>query len=76
MKGCTACGGAFKRVNRREMNRQHALRSDGCDEEEQQAEDYEPENKGDEDQHQHGPGALRLWLAVFSAKLPPHFAKV
>jgi hypothetical protein len=52
------------RVGRWEMNRQHALRSDGCDEEEQQAEDYKPENEGDEDQHQNGPDALRLQQAV------------
>lgn len=78
VKGCTACGGAFKRVNRREMNRQHALRGDGCDEEEQQAEDYEPEDKGDEDQHQKGPGALRLLQAVIAIRLQltPHFPQI
>jgi len=48
--------GAFKRVSRREMNRQHALGSDGSDEEQQQAEKCEQKNKNDGRQHRWRPG--------------------
>jgi len=73
-----ADGSAFKRVSRREMDFQHALRSDGCDEEEQQAEDHEPDNEGDEDRHQNRQNTLRLRLAVIATGLQfaPQFAQV
>jgi len=51
VKGCTVFAGTFKRMNRREMNREYTQRSNSCNEEEQQAEDHEPENEGDEDRH-------------------------
>ena len=75
-RGCAAFERVFGRVSCWEIRRQGAPQDEGHGEEEQQAEDYEPENEGVEDQHQKGPDALRLRLAVFAAglKLPPHFA--
>ena len=51
-----ADGGTFKRVSRRKTNRQHALRSDGNDEEQQQAEKREQKNKNGGRQHRWRPG--------------------
>ncbi len=71
-----ADGGAFKRVSRRKMNRQHALRSDGSDEEQQEAEKREQKNENDEHRHQSRPRGLRLRQAVivtglqFAPQLP------
>ena len=76
VKGCTACGGTFKRVNRRKMNRQHALRSDGWDEERQQRKNREQKDENGEGGHQGRPRGLRLRQAVivtglqFAPQLP------
>jgi len=72
----TTFGATPKRQSRRwKIRSQRTTRGEGPGNE-QQAKGCEPENEGDEDQHQKGPGALRLRLAVFAAKLTPHLPQV
>lgn len=77
-RGCAAFERVFGRVSCWEIRRQGAPQDEGHGEEEQQAEDYEPENEGDEDQHQKGSDALRMWLAVIATGLQfaPQLAQV
>jgi len=74
---CLACASAFRRQSNQGISLQPSTRIGGpCDE--QQAEDYEPENEGDEDQHQKGPHGLRLRQAVIAIglQLTPHFPQI
>ena len=65
VRGSMDGGGAFKRVSRWETTLQHAMRSDGYDEEQQQqAEEQRQKKENDERRHQNRPSALRLRLAV------------
>ena len=77
-RGCTDFEKMFGRVISWEIRCQGVLRSDGSDEEQQQAEEHGQKKENDEHRHQNRPSALRLRLAVFAAgfKLLPHFAQV
>jgi hypothetical protein len=77
-RGCTDFDKVFGRVSCWEIRRQGAPQDEGHGEEEQQAEDYEPENEGIEDQHRKGPCGLWLLQAVIAIglQLTPHFPQV
>jgi hypothetical protein len=74
--GCTAFGGVFWRGCRRELSRNRALRSDGCDEERQQRKNREQKDENGKEGHQGRPRGLRLRQAViviglqFAPQLP------